>query len=174
MTANTIVVAPLACLSAVASEWRPNDAVSLMSPGAHLAAIDGVPPERHTILRFNDIVEERAGLIAPNEEHAERLVAAVAAWSGARPLLLHCWFGVSRSPAAAMIALAAHAPALSAEHIADALRDASPTATPNALMIAHADRLLGRNGALVAAAARIGRGRDVDGDVPAFSLRVPE
>ena len=42
--------------------------------------------------------------------------------------------------------------------IAQALRRASPTATPNIRIVSLADRLLGRNGRMVAAVETIGRG----------------
>ena len=42
--------------------------------------------------------------------------------------------------------------------IARALRDASPTATPNIRIVSLADRMLGRNGRMVAAIQAIGPG----------------
>ncbi len=42
--------------------------------------------------------------------------------------------------------------------IAQALRRASPTATPNIRIVSLADRLLGRDGRMVAAIETIGRG----------------
>ena len=43
-------------------------------------------------------------------------------------------------------------------NIANALRRASPTATPNIRIVSLADRLLGRDGRMVAAIETIGRG----------------
>ncbi|MFZ0528573.1 MAG: protein tyrosine phosphatase, partial [Xanthobacteraceae bacterium] len=42
--------------------------------------------------------------------------------------------------------------------IAQALRRASPTATPNRRIVSIADRLLGRDGRMIAAIETIGRG----------------
>jgi predicted protein tyrosine phosphatase len=42
--------------------------------------------------------------------------------------------------------------------IAQAVRANSPTATPNARLVAIADAMLGRNGRMVAAIEKIGRG----------------
>ncbi len=60
----------------------------------------------------------------------------------------------------APIAACALAPERDEGTIADALRAASPSATPNRLFVEIADRLLGRDGRMVAAIARIGRGAD--------------
>ena len=80
------------------------------------------------------------------------------AWREPGPMIVHCWAGISRSTAAALILACALDPARDEQAAADALRAASPTATPNALMIALADDLLGRQGRLIRAAASIGPG----------------
>ena len=59
-------------------------------------------------------------------------------------MLIHCFAGVSRSTAAAFIAACALAPNRDEATIARALRAASPTATPNARLVALADAALGR------------------------------
>ena len=51
------------------------------------------------------------------------------------------------------------------------LRDAAPTATPNPLIVAHADRLLDRGGAMVRAVEAIGRGAETDWGAP-FELNL--
>ena len=53
--------------------------------------------------------------------------------------------------------------------IAQALRRASPTATPNARIVSLADRLLGRNGRMIAAIENIGRG-DLSAEAVPFRL----
>ena len=137
-----------------------------------------VPPplgiERHVALTFNDVADAEAasrGLVPPGEEHVATILDTVRAWDRHAPLLVHCWFGVSRSPAAAIIALAALRPDLSEEAIARALRRAAPFATPNPRMIALADAMLGRDGRLGAAVAAIGRGAETSEGVP-FALDV--
>ncbi|MDB5521190.1 MAG: hypothetical protein JWQ82_787, partial [Tardiphaga sp.] len=53
------------------------------------------------------------------------------------------------------------------EHaIADALRRRAPFATPNALMVAIADDVLARDGRMIAAIARIGRGAEAFAGTP--------
>ena len=60
---------------------------------------------------------------------------------------MHCWFGVSRSPAAAYVAACALAPDQDEAAFADsALRRAAPFATPNRRIVALGDALLAREG----------------------------
>ncbi|MEL6437115.1 MAG: tyrosine protein phosphatase, partial [Pseudomonadota bacterium] len=79
-------------------------------------------------------------------------------WDRQAPLLIHCYAGVSRSTASAYII--AHALRQDPDPIALAsdLRFRSPTATPNAKLIAIGDVLLGMDGAMSSAIAEIGRG----------------
>ena len=51
------------------------------------------------------------------------------------------------------------------------LREASPIATPNRLIVSHADALLGRDGRMSAAIEEIGRGEEAFEGVP-FSLKI--
>lgn len=105
-------------------------------------------------------------ILPPSREDVAALLAFGRSWSGSRPLLVACELGVSRSPAAAFVlacqALAAVAPG----DIAQALRRASPQATPNPLVVALADAILGRRGVMVDAVAAIGRGADYAGPAP--------
>ena len=72
-------------------------------------------------------------------------------------VLVHCWMGVSRSPAAAYIIACARAPG-EERAIAEELRRRSPTATPNRAARVAGRRLLSRNGRMVEAIDAIGRG----------------
>jgi predicted protein tyrosine phosphatase len=106
-------------------------------------------------LSFHDIVEPKAGLIAPDRD----MMATVMDFGRGcqQPLLVHCWAGISRSSAAAYALVCARNPGYERE-IARELRHRAPFATPNRLMVALADDLLGRNGRMVAEIERIGRG----------------
>ncbi len=106
------------------------------------------------------------GLVAPSEAMVRSLLAFGAAWSGAAPLLVHCWAGISRSTAAGFALACQRMGAGAEEAIAQNLRMVSPMATPNPLVVALADELLGRGGAMIAAIARIGRGEDANEGVP--------
>ena len=111
-------------------------------------------------MSFHDTDGPRAGLVAPSRADIAALIAFGRDWDETAPLLVHCQMGISRSPAAALILAAAARPGAPEAALATALRAASPCATPNPLMIALADELLGRSGRLVAAAKSIGRGTD--------------
>jgi predicted protein tyrosine phosphatase len=83
--------------------------------------------------------------------------------------------GVSRSPAAALIAALSLVPDQSEATLAHRLRAASPFATPNMRIIEIGDAILGRNGRLTDAVRAIGRGADADGNTPfVLTLRAPQ
>lgn len=171
----SIVVTPLSALDEVARRVRPRSVVTLMSSADPVPLPPGIEAVRHMHLAFNDIVAPREGLVPPGEEHVSRIIAHAREWNGQAPLLIHCWFGVSRSPAAAAIAVAARRPERSGASIATALRRAAPFATPNRLMVEIADRLLDRGGELVAAIDAIGRGAEVSEGLPfTLALDPPE
>ncbi len=71
---------------------------------------------------------------------------------------MHCYAGISRSTASAFASVCALSPHRDERSIAQALRQASPTATPNIGIVSLADRLLGRGGRMVSAIETIGRG----------------
>jgi predicted protein tyrosine phosphatase len=114
----------------------------------------------HLVVAVGDIVEAAEGQVLPGAEHVEELLAFVRRWGRESPLVIHCYAGISRSTAAAFVSACALAPQRGEDEIAQALRQASPTATPNRRIVAVADDILGRRGRMVDAVARIGRGRD--------------
>ncbi|MDQ0319721.1 putative protein tyrosine phosphatase [Pararhizobium capsulatum DSM 1112] len=123
--------------------------------------------ERHLLLGMNDITfAGTGGLVAPGEEHVAEIIDFARGWDRSAPLLVHCWMGVSRSPAAALVAALAAEPDQDDAELALRLRVASPYATPNARIVEIGDRLLSRKGRLAAAVKAIGRGKDTDGNVP--------
>ncbi|ATQ43566.1 tyrosine phosphatase family protein [Caulobacter mirabilis] len=151
-----IIACPASRLAEAIERYRPTHVASLISPDAEAPRIAGV---ERLVLCFNDIAEPREGLIAADTAIIERLFAfADAADEG--PLLVHCFAGVSRSPAAAYLLACRRAGAGEEARLAQTLRAASPEATPNPLMVALADELLERGGAMTAAIAGIGRGRE--------------
>lgn len=117
-----------------------------------------VPPEGHLKLAMNDITAPQDGLVHPNETHITALIAYARNWDRQGPLVVHCWAGISRSTAAAFITLCTLNDPGSERRFAQALRVASPTATPNALMVQLADDLLGAKGRMIDAIAEIGTG----------------
>ena len=71
-------------------------------------------------------------------------------------MVIHCWAGVSRSTASAFAAACALNPHRDEIEIARKLRAASPNASPNRLIVALADKALGREGRMMRALEEIG------------------
>jgi predicted protein tyrosine phosphatase len=130
-----------------------------------------IQPECHLFIGVSDIVDPLEGHILPAADHVEPLLAFVRRWEREKPLVFHCFAGISRSTAGAYISACTLAPERTEHEIAIALREASPTATPNARMVAVADDLLGRGGRMVDAVRRIGRGAEAFEGTP-FTLRI--
>lgn len=128
-----------------------------------------IMPERHLFVAVSDIIDEMDGQILPGETHVATLLDFVEKWDREDPLLIHCFAGISRSTAAAFISACALRPDRPEAEIAQTIRDVSPTATPNARLVAVADTMLGRKGRMIEAIERIGRGEDSAEGVP-FAL----
>lgn len=164
---SRIVVAPLARIAEMAVRHGCKEMLSLVAKGQDFHRPAVIAKARHLTLGMNDIsFAGTGGLIAPQEEHVQAIVAFAKGWDRARPLLVHCWMGVSRSPAAALIAALAVEPEQDDQALVERLRLASPYATPNARLVEIGDAVLSRGGRLVAAVRSIGRGADTDGNVP--------
>jgi predicted protein tyrosine phosphatase len=114
---------------------------------------------RHLKLVMHDVEAEQAGYVAPSAEHVANLIEFVVSWDRNAPMLIHCFAGISRSTAAAYVALCALNPKTPENFIAQYLRRASPAATPNRRIVALADAALGRGGRMCDAAELIGRGQ---------------
>lgn len=156
----TLHVSSLSKLHQTVASVGASHVVTLINVGTVVDRPESVLAERHLVLGISDIVAPMDGHIVPAQEHVERLLAFIRDWDRAAPIVIHCWAGVSRSTAAAYIAACALAPARDEAEIARALRAASPSATPNARLVAVADAMLARDGRMSAAIAGIGRGAD--------------
>jgi predicted protein tyrosine phosphatase len=156
---ETIYVCPMDALGQSADHQRAGHMVTLVNAEAmrdvHTPA--HVLPERHLRLVMNDIAEPRDGLIPPGMSHVEALVDFAMTWDRSAPILVHCLAGVSRSTAATLIMLSVLNPDTPEHQIARVLKDASPTAQPNRLLVGIADERLGREGRLLHAAEAIAR-----------------
>jgi len=132
--------------------------VSLIGDEARLERPSSIAPENHLWLRLHDISTPLDGYIVPGEDHVAELISFVRGWDQRAPLVMHCFAGISRSTASAFAAVCALNPARDENDIAQALRRASPTATPNICIVSLADQLLNRDGRMIAAIETIGRG----------------
>lgn len=144
---------------------------TLINAGTPVTRPTSIPAANHLFLGFNDIVEPMAGMIPVGEAEVLRLLDFVDGWSRERPMVVHCWAGISRSTAGAFVAACRLMPQRSEADIASELRAKSPSATPNLRLVRIADALLGREGRMVAAIEAIGRGRDAFEGAP-FALPI--
>lgn len=163
---RVIHVTPLDELANVISSTGAKRWVSFAAPGKSEPAPEQFKGER-LALEFHDISEPQAGLQAPSRDDAKRLITFFMASND--DLILQCWMGVSRSTAGALIALLLSDPERDCAKAAARLRQAAPFATPNPLLIAHADDVLGLDGHLIKATRSIGRGTTTDRGRP-FTL----
>ncbi len=168
-----VYVCPLSRIAETVASTDASHLVSLINDGTPVTRPDTIPAENHLFLGINDIVEPMDGMILPGAQHVETLVDFVGGWHPVRPIVVHCFAGISRSTAAAYITLCALKPDRDEADIARRLRTASPIATPNARLVAIADDLLGRQGRMVDAVRAIGRGTFASENVP-FSLALVE
>jgi predicted protein tyrosine phosphatase len=151
-----IYVCNLAEMSGHVEKLGPSHLVSLVTSEEQPPTPAGLLVERHLRLEIHDISEPMDGCVMPQAEHVERLVAFLRAWGhDDAPLLIHCVAGISRSMAAALIALVVKAGGNEME-AARRIREAAPHAWPNRRMIALADEILGCEGRLIGAREAMG------------------
>ena len=168
---SKIYVCPLSRVRDTVRKTGARRLVTLINADTAVTRPEMIAAPDHLFLAMSDIVVDEAGHILPADSHVDDLLAFVRGWDQGAPLLIHCYAGVSRSTAAAFITACALAPTRSEDEIAQALRRASPTATPNAKLVAIADAILGRSGRMSAAIAAIGRGRECFEGVP-FAIEI--
>lgn len=145
--------------------------VTLLSAGTPVIRPAAIAEARHLNIAMSDILDHQPGQIRPEMRHLDALHAFVESWDRREPMLIHCYAGVSRSTASAFIAACQLSPHRDEREVAQALRAASPTATPNLRFVALADEKLSRNGRMVAAIEAIGRGREcMEGEPFALEL----
>jgi predicted protein tyrosine phosphatase len=143
MPRHVEALGPARLVSIVQPEFQPDRPAGL-AVGAHLRV--GV----------HDITDRRQGGILIEEPQVVRLV--------------HCWAGISRSPATALIAR--YVKCGDAEASALALRAAAPHAIPNRRIVQLADDVLGCGGALLGALEGMGKPSVWLDEAPLTALRL--
>ena len=156
----TLHVCPLSRLPETVAATGASHVLTLVNVGTALERPAPIAAENHATVGVSDIAVPMDGHVLPADAHVAAILAFVRGWPREKPLVIHCYAGISRSTAAAYIAACALAPERDEGTVADALRAASPSATPNRLFVQIADRMLGREGRMVAAIGRIGRGAE--------------
>jgi predicted protein tyrosine phosphatase len=129
---------------------RPAKVISLVSEDEAPPTFDGLADAAH--LRLYAVEESSAKAIAcAARSRAAAIVGFLNGWTGEEDLLIHCKRGVTRSTAAAYIALCIARPKADEAELLARLRRAAPHADPCPLMVSEADAALGRNGRMTEA-----------------------
>lgn len=131
---------------------RKFDAViSIENPGARWGdrlRFHEHPHPPHLVLCFEDLDQPHPPIVTATEGG----IQAALDFARDRPdasLLIHCHAGISRSTAIAIAIIADRLGPGREDEALSALLTLQPEAVPNLLVVQHADRLLGRNGALL-------------------------
>ena len=166
-----IHVCPLSQIPATVRASGARSLVTLINDGTSVERPHEIAESHHLFVSMSDIVLAEDGHILPAEQHVADLLRFVRQWDRSEPLVIHCYAGVSRSTAAAFITACALSEGRCEAEIARDLRARSATATPNRLLVEIADRLLARDGRMVAAIDAIGRGTECFEGTP-FALEL--
>lgn len=153
-----IHVCSLSRLHQVVETTGAEHVVTLIRDVSRVTRPRSILEENHLILSLDDIEDELEGMVAPGENHVADLLTFVQGWKREKPIVVHCFAGISRSTAAAFITACAIQPERDEGEIARAIRKASITAQPNPRIVKFGDHLLGRQGRMVEAVRSIGKG----------------
>jgi predicted protein tyrosine phosphatase len=136
--------------------------LSILDPEWPVPEVFGQYGEHEKLeLRFHDVIEDAPGMVLPQEEHVEQLLAfgrdLLAEPRPSAHLLVHCHAGVSRSTASMSLILAQALPDRPSAAILGEVLRIRPQTWPNLRILEFGDRLLARNGELARAAFDIYR-----------------
>lgn len=148
-------------LAALAQTVRTSGASHILTVMANVDQVrrpESVLEANHLKVSMDDINEHVDGFVAPNDDHIMQVLTFIRGWDRNAPLVVHCYAGISRSTASAFAAACALNPHRDELSIARQIRAASPIAQPNRLIVALADRALGRGGRMLRALEEMGPG----------------
>ncbi len=166
---DTFAICPLRLIEETIAASGATRLISVVNPHLMPPTPTRIDPALHLRLPITDAMPERGEGPHPARHHIERLMEFTLAWPRDAPILIHCFSGLNRSPAAAYIMLAALNPNVPETLIAYRLRAASETASPNRIMVGIADLVLQRHGFLSSAIELIGPGQPA-AEGPSFLL----
>ena len=155
-----IIVCSLHDLESVCSSVKPSHIISVIDPGYEPETPQDV--QNHLILNFDDIVtisEDNTiyrlpgntnNQILPNLDHINKIVNFIETWDQTKPIVIHCWCGVSRSMATATFLLC-KINKKDIEKNVRFIRSVAPHANPNKLMLSMFEKYLNINNELTRA-----------------------
>ena len=123
--------------------------VSVLSEAFMIPTPDCIAAENHLKLVVDDKSRPIGGYEYPRECHIRELLDWGESWDGESELVIHCWEGRSRSPAAMALLLLQKNPGRELDIIHELVRRA-PHVRPNQMIIKIGDRILECDGRLVA------------------------
>lgn len=151
-------VCSLAALSDTVRATGASHVLTVMANVDQVQRPPSVLPANHLKVSMDDIIEQMDGFVAPNETHIERVLTFVRGWDRRAPMVVHCYAGISRSTASAFATVCALNPHRDEMSIARLIREASPIAAHNRLIVSLADKALGREGRMLRALDAMGPG----------------
>jgi predicted protein tyrosine phosphatase len=143
----------------VALQVEPDYVLSLVDPGSRNVELPRDNYQEHMRIEFHDIRRDVSQFIAPSENDVRDIINFGRRWAGKGDCIVHCMAGRSRSTAAILILLA-QINAGGEQAITEILASKAPHATPNTLIIKIGDHLLGCNGRLINAVAKMPKPSD--------------
>ncbi len=138
-------------------ETRVSHVLSILDPEWPVPEVFGTFGEHEKLeLRFHDVIEAGPGMIMPDRDHIEDLLA-FGSDLGHEPaadahLLVHCHAGVSRSSASMALLIAQAMPDRPGDAIFADILQIRPQIWPNLRIVEIGDHALARKGDLIAAA----------------------
>ena len=147
----------------VCETTQPSHLISVIDPGFEPPTPKGIL--NHLCLGFDDIIKisqnnlihrnenllEKntfTNQILPNNEHIGKIVNFVESWDMSKPIVIHCWSGVSRSMAVATFIICKINPSNIDQNI-KYIRSLAPHANPNKLMLSLFEKELGIDGKII-------------------------
>lgn len=146
-----IYVCSLSHLHATVEASGARHVLTVMGKLDRVTRPPSISPDNHLMIAMDDITAPADGFAAPSAAHVAQIIDFARGWDRAAPLVIHCFAGISRSTASAFAVVCALNPERPERELARRIRDASPSAAPNRLIVEHADLLLARDGRMVAA-----------------------
>ena len=148
---------------------KPTHLISIVQPEFQPERPAEIELLRHHRISVHDISEPMPERRLADHCDVDAMIEFIHEWNpDAGSLLVHCYAGVSRSTATALIAHAIKGG--SPERSARALRSAAPHAIPNRRLVELADELLALDGALISAREAMGNPTEAVIEAPLTAL----